>query len=84
MRKDQSSITAQGIAALRAIESDKPEGELICNDTYARLFVGSVMFWMMKFFFMIGFDRIKGPDVVGYLVVRCRYIDDYLDSEEKK
>lgn len=80
MRKDQSSTTASGIAALRAYESDKPEGERICNDQYAKLFVGKAMNAAMKFFFRIGFDKIKGPDVVGYLVVRCRYMDDYLAS----
>jgi methyltransferase (TIGR00027 family) len=80
MRKSQSSTTASGIAALRAIESDKPEGERICDDRYAKLFVGKAMHSAMKFFFWIGFDKIKGPDVVGYLVVRCRYIDDYLAS----
>lgn len=80
MRKGQSSTTASGIAALRAYESDKPEGERICNDQYARLFVGKAMNATMKFFFRIGFDKIKGPDVVGYLVVRCRYMDDYLAS----
>ncbi len=80
MRKNQSSTTASGIAALRAYESDKPEGERICNDQYAKLFVGKAMHATMKFFFMIGFDKIKGPDVVGYLVVRCRYMDDYLES----
>jgi len=79
MRKNQSSTTASGIAALRAYESDKPEGERICNDQYAKLFVGRAMHAAMKFFFWIGFDKIKGPDVVGYLVVRCRYIDDYLE-----
>jgi methyltransferase (TIGR00027 family) len=80
MRKNQSSTTASGIAALRAYESDKPEGERICNDQYAKLFVGRAMNATMKFFFAIGFDKLKGPDVVGYLVVRCRYIDDYLES----
>lgn len=80
MRKSQSSVTAEGIAAMRAIESEKPEGERICYDPYAKRFVSPMMLAFIKFFIKIGFAEIKGPDVIGYLVVRCRYIDDYLAS----
>jgi methyltransferase (TIGR00027 family) len=80
MRKSQSSVTADGIAVMRAIESEKPEGERICYDPYAKLFVSPAMLAVIKFFIRIGFDKVKGPDVIGYLVVRCRYIDDYLTS----
>ncbi len=30
MRKNQTSLTAMGIAVLRAVESEKPESERIC------------------------------------------------------
>ncbi|BAI61318.1 conserved hypothetical protein [Methanocella paludicola SANAE] len=80
MDKSQSSTSASGIAALRAYESRKPEGERICNDTYARHFISTWMYHLVNFFMRLGWDKIKGPDVVGYLVVRCRYMDDYLES----
>ena len=36
MRKNQSSLTAAGIAIARAVESEKPVDERICYDPYAR------------------------------------------------
>jgi O-methyltransferase involved in polyketide biosynthesis len=36
MRKSQSSMTATGIAIVRAIESEKPGADRICYDPYAR------------------------------------------------
>ena len=39
MRKNQSSLTAAGIAVARAVESEKPVDERICFDPYARQFV---------------------------------------------
>ena len=36
MKKNQSSITAQGIAFARALESSRPVGERICYDPLAR------------------------------------------------
>ncbi len=38
MRPNQSSMTALGIAILRGIESEKPQGERICYDPFARRF----------------------------------------------
>ena len=38
MRKNQTSMTAIGIAILRGIESEKPAGERLCYDPYARRF----------------------------------------------
>jgi O-methyltransferase involved in polyketide biosynthesis len=39
MRKNQSSLTAAGIAIARAVESEKLADERICYDPYARQFV---------------------------------------------
>ena len=39
MRKNQSSLTAAGIAIVRAVESEKPADERICYDPYARIFL---------------------------------------------
>ena len=39
MRKNQSGLTTAGIVIVRAVESEKPVDERICNDPYASLFV---------------------------------------------
>lgn len=78
MRKNQASITASGIAMLRAIESEKPEGERLIYDPYARLFVSHGLFFIGKFFTQIGYAERRGPGVLGFLVARERYIDDFL------
>ena len=44
MKKNQSSLTAIGIAITRGIESEKPEDERICFDPYARSFVNPVLY----------------------------------------
>jgi O-methyltransferase involved in polyketide biosynthesis len=44
MRKNQSSLTAAGIAIVRAVESEKPADERICYDTYARIFLKERIF----------------------------------------
>lgn len=78
MRKRRSSLTAAGIAIVRAVESEKPESERICYDPYARAFLGKLFYRLMMFFIKIGYAEFRGPGVGGYLVARCRYIDDYL------
>lgn len=50
MPKSQSSMTATGIAIVRAIESEKPEAERICYDPYARQFVNEALYQFVKFF----------------------------------
>ncbi len=80
MKQSQSSTSAAGIAALRAYESERPESERICYDPYAKRFISPWMYHFVNFFMKLGWDKIKGPDVMGYLVVRCRYMDDYLVS----
>ncbi len=78
MKKNQSSLTAQGIALLRALESEKPAGERICYDPYARRFIGNAFYYMMKFFVRTGYAEMRGPGTMGFLVARARYLDDYL------
>ncbi len=84
MRKNQSSLTAAGIAVARAVESEKPAGERICYDPYARRLIPSWMFRFFGFFIKSGYAERRGPGVNGFLVARDRYIDDvlqcYLDS----
>ncbi len=76
MKRSQSSITAQGIAFARAKESQRPEGERICYDPYARQFVGRWLWITMSLFW--GYAQLRSPGVAEYLATRTRYIDDYL------
>ena len=81
MRRNQTSLTAAGIALARAIESEKPENERICYDPYARQFVPAWMFSIFGFFIRSGYAERRGPGVNGFLVARERYIDDLLLEE---
>ncbi len=78
MRKNQTSLTAMGIAVLRAVESEKPAGERICYDPYARRFLPGWFFGMMRFFIATGYAEWRGRGVIGFLSARERCIDDYL------
>lgn len=78
MRKNQSSLTAIGIAIVRGIESEKPEGQRICYDPYARQFVSPFLYKFVRFFDKLGYSERKGPGVMGFLTVRERHIDEYL------
>ncbi len=78
MRKKQSSISALGIAVMRALESEKPEGERLIYDPYARQFVSNFLYGFVKFFDKLGYGEKRGPGVKEFLAARERYIDDYL------
>lgn len=76
MKRNQSSLTAEGIAMARAFESQYPAGERICYDPYARYFVSAPFMLMGRLFF--GYARRRSPGVFEFLATRCRYIDDYV------
>ena len=76
MKKTQASISAQGIAIARALENSRPPAERICNDPFARRLISPSFYLLGKLF--AGYGERKGPGVLGFLVTRCRYIDDYL------
>jgi methyltransferase (TIGR00027 family) len=78
MRNNQTSITAMGIAILRAVESERPEGERICYDPYARRFLPGWFYHLTRFFISTGYAEWRGKGVQGFLAARDRYIDDYL------
>lgn len=80
MKKNRSSLTAAGIAIVRAVESEKPIAERICYDSYARRFVGAGLFYFVKFFAVLGYADWRGPGVWEFLAARDRYIDDYLET----
>jgi methyltransferase (TIGR00027 family) len=78
MEKTKASTTAQGIAFARALETSKPANERVCNDPFARQFINPLFFLLGKLF--AGYGERTGPGVLGFLVARCRYIDDYLET----
>ncbi len=78
MRRNQTSLTAAGIAITRAIESGKPQSDRICYDPYARQFAPAWLYSITAFFVRIGYAEWRGPGVVGFIVARDRYIDDVL------
>lgn len=78
MKKTQISVTAQGIAFARAYESSKPEGERICYDPLARRMVSPAFYLLCRLF--AGYGEKKAPGAIGFLTVRCRYIDDVLQA----
>jgi methyltransferase (TIGR00027 family) len=78
MRKTQSSATAKGTAAMRAIESEKPINERICHDPFARKFTDMVFYLLIKLFAGYGERRTHGA--LTFIVCRCRYFDDYLQE----
>src|SRR5512136_3170927 len=80
MRKSQSSMTATGIAIVRAIESEKPASKRICYDPYARQFVNGALYHFVRFFDRLGYSEKRGPGVMGFLTVRERHIDEYLKT----
>ena len=80
MREGRPSLTAVGIAAVRAIETSKPADERICSDPLAREFVSTWLYLLLKFFVDIGYAEVAGAGVFGFLVARDRYIDDYLQA----
>lgn len=80
MKANRTSTTAEGIALARAIESNKPAGERICYDPFARQFVSALYWHVFRFFVSIGYAERRGPGVMGFLVARDRYIDDYLQA----
>jgi methyltransferase (TIGR00027 family) len=80
MKQKQSSITASGIAVARAVESEKPDGVRICYDSYAAKFLNPLFYRFTRFFIDTGYAEAAGKGVLGFLVARCRYMDDTLQD----
>jgi methyltransferase (TIGR00027 family) len=84
MREGRPSITAEGVTALRAMESMRPPEERICYDPLAKDFVGRKLAFFLKSglirkiaFWVV--DRIA-PGLAGDIIGRVRYIDDRVQS----
>jgi len=78
MKDTQISTTALGIAAMRAIESEKPPEVRICYDPFARQLTSTGFYLLSKLF--AGYGEKRAPGTQGFIVCRCRYFDDYLQQ----
>jgi methyltransferase (TIGR00027 family) len=76
MKRKQPSVTAQGIAAIRAVESSKSPEQRICYDPLARQLVSPLFYYLTKIF--AGYGGWRAPGTIEYILARTRYIDDYL------
>jgi methyltransferase (TIGR00027 family) len=76
-KKKGSSITAENVAFVRALESLKPEGERVCYDPYAIRFLSqqNLMFLEMA---SSNPSRTPFPGVHNSLSARVRYFDDFV------
>jgi len=86
MRKNQSSLTAAGIAIAHALESEKPVDERICYDPYARQFIQAWMYRLLVFFIKSGYAELRGLGMAGQLLYTPGHCIDHiaivLDSGE--
>jgi methyltransferase (TIGR00027 family) len=80
VRKNQTSSSAIGIAAIRAVESAKPEGVRICYDPLARRLIPALYWYLFRPFANTRYMESAGPGVMGFIVTRERHIDDYFAS----
>ncbi|GAA3958497.1 class I SAM-dependent methyltransferase [Pedobacter ginsengiterrae] len=78
MKKNQSSKTAEGVALIRAIESEKPVNIRICYDPFARAFIPKISYFLSKLFINSGIYNRVAQGLIELLIVRDRYIDDCL------
>lgn len=76
-KKKGSSVTAENVAFVRALESLKPEGERICYDPYAARFLSQQYLMFME---MAACDpsRTPFPGIHNSLSTRVRYFDDFV------
>lgn len=61
MRGEQSSLTALGIAAMRAVETARRPDVRICDDPYARRFVPTLFYYIAKLTVVTGYAEWASP-----------------------
>jgi methyltransferase (TIGR00027 family) len=80
-KKQKPSASAAGVAMMRAIETQKPEGSRICDDPYAdALIQRGFMYTLVKWMIESGLYDRMAPGAVSFVVGRERYIDDFLKT----
>jgi methyltransferase (TIGR00027 family) len=85
MKEGKASFSAEIIAAMRALESRRPEHLRICYDPYARHLIRSrfkrvaqtKLFTRLLYWFV----EKKGPGLPAGIAARTRYIDDIAKKE---
>jgi methyltransferase (TIGR00027 family) len=81
MKQKQSSTTAEGMALVRAIEAQRPEGVRICYDPITRSLVNPISVFLSKLVIDSGiYERIGPPGTIAFITARERYIDDFLKA----
>lgn len=81
MAHAKPSRSAEGVALLRAIETQKPEAERICDDPYARALIpGGISFFLSKLVIKSGIYERLAPGATAFVIGRERYIDDVLKA----
>ena len=84
MRYQQPSQTAAQVALARAVEFKLPVHRRICHDPYAQFFVAPdrqrvCANWLWRKLYRFRSEMFV-PGVVGAVVARTRYMDDYLSA----
>jgi methyltransferase (TIGR00027 family) len=84
MKERKASAGAEGTAAIRACESTKPEHLQVCYDPLAKVFLSTTHRAILKVPFLAKavlwfLTERRVPGVVGDVVVRTKFIDDYLE-----
>ena len=82
MKERTPSVTAGTIAAHRAIDTERPAGERICNDPLARSFLTPGMkvigkSWIPEKAALWIYEKVF-PGFHSYFAIRTRYLDDCL------
>lgn len=85
MNKEKPSRTAEQVAISRYIESTKPADERLCYDPYANEFITTKLYSLlprsrMLRTFAVGVMAFLVRGHHYYVVMRTRYIDDYLNK----
>ncbi len=90
MKKGQASKTAENVAGFRALESFKPRGERILNDTYAVEFLSGSYRIIAKARFLLSSQLLVRaadwyvsafiPGGINFDIAKARFIEDYLNG----
>jgi len=81
MRPERSSLTAMSTAAVRALEMEGSPEERICSDSLARQFLPGWYCSFMKRLTATRYAQQHAAGDLGFIVARCRYMDDLLSDE---
>lgn len=85
MKEGKASFSAEVIAAMRALESRRPEHLRICYDPYARHLISSRFRFLAQT--RLGLRLInwflekRGPGLAAGIAARTRYIDDIINLD---